>query len=622
MQTREADTAAADKAAAEAERERIREEVIDEMRQQQVQQLVEIRAEVAVKLAAEKDLESQSLLEAEMAEVDTAMMGLESLSAWPERIRELEQARAERAEALKNKQLAMTGRAIAGEEAALAAAGWFTAQDQTGRLYYYNAATRWTTWQPPAVAPLPAPPPPPPAGHEEGIYAGNASPRAAIGQMLPGAGGGGAPVAPPPPTLAAESPGGAGVSTSDLREKLAAGASPQDLLMEIQMAGAMRNADEGLTEVGEPDERAAAGSIPQIPGVSGGGFGLAAELIEAEAHGSPASPVRTMLAASSLASASVNGGKESIADRSRRLREARGNEVGASVIAPAPGPISFADEAGEGEAAPAAAAAVAQPTTVGAALASKSGAVGFRAGSAGTAPNRTGGLLAARRAKRQAEQQQQGPPPATGSLAARVGARSAMMVAGEPLQVLSTARERQPSLAAPPTGSMLQVSGDAQPTWQQSPRGVGRSTRRLAPGAVGTAAPVGSVAYEYAPYAAAAPAPVQAQASSPVARLAAAPLASSLREGRPPASTRAEAPAAAAGPPPWAATTRRVVTGGKQGSTSTPWYAQPHYHPLTRGTGPSVRPIALTSRLRWLALQLTRVFAYISTGLRPTSRRR
>ena len=75
MVAREGDRREEERKAKEMERERMREEVIDEMRQSQLTQLAEIKAEVKEKLVLEKDLESQSLLEAELAEVETAMMG-------------------------------------------------------------------------------------------------------------------------------------------------------------------------------------------------------------------------------------------------------------------------------------------------------------------------------------------------------------------------------------------------------------------------------------------------------------------------------------------------------------------------------------------------------------------
>ena len=103
-------------------------------------------------------------------------------------MRKLEQVRADRAEELKNMAIAMKGKAVSSEEAALAAAGWFTAQDQTGRLYYYNAMTRVTSWEVPNVAALPSPPPPPPPpGTDQHEGAANRNAAASSSTQLAGA---------------------------------------------------------------------------------------------------------------------------------------------------------------------------------------------------------------------------------------------------------------------------------------------------------------------------------------------------------------------------------------------------------------------------------------------------
>ena len=174
---------------------RIREEVMATARQTQAQQLAEMKQEVLGKLAAETDAESQSLLEAELAEVDAAIMGLDALAEWPKRISELEKARQERGERLRATPARGQSKALASDEAHLAAAGWLTAQDESGQVYYYHAATMQTRWDPPVVdRPLP-PPPPPPRGGEGGA----ASDEAPVSLRLEAAATHAVPGAPPPP---------------------------------------------------------------------------------------------------------------------------------------------------------------------------------------------------------------------------------------------------------------------------------------------------------------------------------------------------------------------------------------------------------------------------------------
>ena len=213
--------------------------------------------------------------------------GNRSLSEWPERLRKLEEAREDRAKQLKNQAIAMKGKAVSSEEAALAAAGWFTAQDQTGRLYYYNSMTRVTSWEMPKVAPLPPPPPPPGSGQDEDAAAGSDSASALAASAT-----------------TSNNPGAAEETTSLGAGGFTQGAaqsSPRDLLDEIQQVGALRSAT------------AAQGGDDGIPATEQQTIG---QLVVQQAQPQDAN--------------STPGQRESIADRSRRLRETRQAEAAAT----------------------------------------------------------------------------------------------------------------------------------------------------------------------------------------------------------------------------------------------------------------------------------------------------
>ena len=182
----------------------------------------------------------------------------------------------------------MKGKAVSSEEAALAAAGWFTAQDQTGRLYYYNSMTRVTSWEMPKVAPLPPPPPPPGSGQDEDAAAGSDSASALAASAT-----------------TSNNPGAAAEETTSLGAggftQGAAQSSPRDLLDEIQQVGALRSAT------------AAQGGDDGIPATEQQTIG---QLVVQQAQPQDAN--------------STPGQRESIADRSRRLRETRQAEAAAT----------------------------------------------------------------------------------------------------------------------------------------------------------------------------------------------------------------------------------------------------------------------------------------------------
>ena len=210
-------------------------------------------------------------------------------------MRKLEQAREGRAKQLKNQAIAMKGKAVSSEEAALAAAGWFTAQDQTGRLYYYNSMTRVTSWEMPKVAPLPPPPPPPGTGPDEDAAVGSDSASAAAASA----------------TATSSVPGAAEETTSLGAGGFTQGAaqsSPRELLDEIQQVGALRSAaaaqgdDDGIPATEQQ-------TIEQTIG----------QLVVRQSQSQDAS--------------STSGQRESIADRSRRLRETRQAEAAATPAA-------------------------------------------------------------------------------------------------------------------------------------------------------------------------------------------------------------------------------------------------------------------------------------------------
>lgn len=232
-------------------------------RQTQAQQLAEMKQEVLGKLAAETDAESQSLLEAELAEVDAAIMGLDALAEWPKRISELEKARQERGERLRATPARGQSKALASDEAHLAAAGWLTAQDESGQVYYYHAATMQTRWDPPVVdRPLP-PPPPPPRG--EGGAASDEAPvslrleAAATQRAVPGA--------PPPPAAPPAANGGSPATPAP---------DPNAMLAEIRARGGKADANAA------PDAAPSVDLLEQIEAVRATGLAASAS---ASAHG-------------------------------------------------------------------------------------------------------------------------------------------------------------------------------------------------------------------------------------------------------------------------------------------------------------------------------------------------
>ena len=109
----------------------------------------------------------------------------------------------------------------------MAAAGWLTAQDESGQVYYYHAATMQTRWDPPVVdRPLP-PPPPPPRG--EGGTASDEAPvslrleAAATQRAVPGAPR--PPAAPPAPVPPAANGGSPQRLTTDT-DRIQSGVKP------------------------------------------------------------------------------------------------------------------------------------------------------------------------------------------------------------------------------------------------------------------------------------------------------------------------------------------------------------------------------------------------------------
>ncbi len=391
-------------------------------------------------------------------------------------MRKLEQARADRAEELKNRAIAMEGKAVSSEEAALAAAGWFTAQDQTGRIYYYNAMTRITSWEMPNVAALPSPPPPPPppgTAGDENAAVGNESAGAAAESTIPKA---------PLFTRAAEETAALG---SDGFTQDVAQSSPRDLLQDIQV-GAMRSAQAGSAAESEQEnsgQLVVYQSQPDDLDGPRGGIGDAAN--GNEAQDSPVSRVQTMLAQSLAGQSQVAGAgkRESIADRSRRLRETRQAEAAAtsadsSEVAPAAG---LADAPASRPMAAGSSVSTVSSTgrllgggvrNSGGSLSSSLGGARNSGGSLGSslgtvrnsgdssrfkvaAVGSTMGLLAARRAQRDAEKQ-------SGTGVTGTNSQSGMLP--QPGSVM-------PAQPVAMGGTLAAGAGDPRASWQQTPRG-------------------------------------------------------------------------------------------------------------------------------------------------------
>lgn len=350
----------------------------------------------------------------------------------------------------------MQGKAVSSEEAALAAAGWFTAQDQTGRIYYYNAMTRATSWETPNVAALPSPPPPPPppgTARDEDAADGNESAGAGAEPVVPA-------ITSAAVTRVADETAALG---SDGLTQGAKESSPRELLDEIQQVGAMRSAS-AASEQGHSSQLVVYQSQPGDHDRPGGGLGHAADGVVTQ--NSPTSRVQVMLA-QSLAGQSQDmsgaGKRESIADRSRRLREARQAEAAASATS--------GDRAGVAAAGALTDAPASRWTTGGSSVSTgvtrsstsrllgsgvrNSVTLGSSLGDArnsggssrvgAPAVGSTMGLLAARRAQREAEKSS--------------GTSVVGVAAPQPGTVLSA----QPVAMSPST--------DLRASWQQTPRG-------------------------------------------------------------------------------------------------------------------------------------------------------